>query len=87
MVLCMYVLQTKKSLVIGLVSKLNADGGCDTNIIIYVKLWFLCIYVSLFVRNECERLVKNQASKKNQCSLQLACEKSNLWKAICEAHD
>ena len=38
MVLCMYVLQTKKSLVIGLVSKLNADGGYDTNIIIYVKL-------------------------------------------------
>lgn len=34
----MYVLQTKKSLVIGLVSKLNADGGYDTNIIIYVKL-------------------------------------------------
>ena len=29
----------------------------------------------LIIRNECERLVKNQVSKKNQCNLRLAREK------------
>ena len=40
-----------------------------------------------FVRDECERLVKNQASKMSQCSSRLAREKSNSRKATCEAHD
>ena len=43
--------------------------------------------MGLFVRDECERLVKNQASKKNQCNLCLACEKATCEKATCETHD
>ena len=45
------------------------------------------MYVGLFVRDECERLVKNQASKMDQCSSRLAREKGNPRKATCEAHD
>ena len=49
------------------------------------------MYVSLFVRDECERSVKNQASKMNQCSSRLAREKLmrrvTCEKAKCEAHD
>ena len=43
--------------------------------------------MDLIVRDECERLVKNQASKEDQCSSRLAREKSNSQKATCEAHD
>ena len=47
--------------------------------------------MGLFVRDECERLVKIQASKMNQCSSQLAREKLarrvTYENATCEAHD
>ena len=43
--------------------------------------------MGLFVRDECEILVKNQASKMNQCSSQEAYEKVTHEKAMCEAHD
>ena len=42
---------------------------------LYFLQSFPCIYVGLFVRDECERLVKNQESKKNQCNSWLALEK------------
>ena len=47
--------------------------------------------MGLFVIDECERLVKNQVSKMNQCSSRLACEKLTRRvtheMAMCEAHD
>ena len=64
--------------------RLGVDS-CDFQLafvgFILCQIWFYflqsfpCIYMSLFVRDECERLVKNQASKKYQCNSRLANEK------------
>ena len=49
------------------------------------------MYVRLIVRDECERLVKNQASKVEQVDfaigLRLSREKQPAKRATCRAHD
>ena len=45
------------------------------------------MYVGLFVRNECERSMKNQVSK-NESMQFVSSSREAIWeKATCEAHD
>ena len=45
------------------------------------------MYVGLFVKDECERLVKNQASKDELVEFVISSQEATLEKATCEAHD
>ena len=45
------------------------------------------MYVGLFVRDECERLVKNQASKDELVEFASRSREATREKATCEAHD
>ena len=45
------------------------------------------MYVGLFVRDECERLVKNQVSKKESVDFATSSWEATHEKATCGAHD
>ena len=45
------------------------------------------MYVGLFVRDECKRSVKNQASKGESVEVATSSQETTCEKAICEAHD
>ena len=45
------------------------------------------MYVGLFVKDECERLVKNQASKDEPVQFATSSQEATCEKARCEAHD
>ena len=45
------------------------------------------MYVGLFVRDECERSVKNQASKDKSVEFGSSSREATREKAMCEAHD
>ena len=45
------------------------------------------MYVGLFVRDECERSVKNQASKDESVEFESSSREATREKAMCEAHD
>ena len=45
------------------------------------------MYVGLFVRDECERLVKNQISKVESVNFATSSQEATREKAICGAYD
>jgi len=45
------------------------------------------MYVGLYARDECERLVKNQASKDESVQFATSSREATCEKATCEAHD
>ena len=45
------------------------------------------MHVGLFVRDECERLVKNQTSKDESMQFATSLRQATHEKAMCEAHD
>ena len=45
------------------------------------------MYVGLFVRDECKRLVKNQTSKSELVKVVTSSREATHEKATCEAHD
>ena len=45
------------------------------------------MYVGLIVRDECDRLVKNQASKVEQVDFATGSQEATHKKATCRAHD
>jgi len=45
------------------------------------------MYVSVFVRDECERSVKNQASKDELVEFVTSSREATHEKVMCEAHD
>ena len=45
------------------------------------------MYIGLFVRDECERLVKNQTSKDESVEFATSSRETTREKAMCEAHD
>ena len=45
------------------------------------------MYVGLYVRDECERSVKNQASKDESVQFATSSREATNKKAMCEAHD
>ena len=45
------------------------------------------MYVGLTVRDECERSVKNQASKDEQVDFATGLQEATCEKATCKAHD
>ena len=55
-------------------------------IVIFLIIFPICIWV-LFVRDECERLVKNQASKDESVEFATSSREATCEKAMCGAHD
>ena len=55
-------------------------------IVIFLIIFPICIWV-LFVRDECERLVKNQASKVESMDFVTSSWEATHEKATCRAHD
>ena len=45
------------------------------------------MYVGLFVRDECERSVKNQTSKDESMQFATSLQQATHENAMCEAHD
>ena len=57
------------------------------NLIVISSIIFPCMYVGLTVRDECERLVKNQVSNVDQVDFVTVSREATHEKATCRAHD
>ena len=55
-------------------------------IVIFLIIFPICIWV-LFVRDECERSVKNQASKDESVEFATSSREATRERAMCGAHD